>query len=303
MIQFDEFLLNERLGISLDLKKISDFIFHIVKNLNKNKYVIDGKDIETEKIIIDKIYIKKINIPDSHALFNVNKTKMTEKGISIHINFDNSNEISESVVYHEVQHALDFYFKGKEKIRKQLFDIKSVNLSLHHFSNKNFKLFIQALYFSNQSEMNSFISESYSILSKMMKNISDEQEIKRIYLREYKNLETYEIITFLKSYDVYQLKKTDFNDLLTFFNIIDENYNHLLKHIKYTFTDKLNLILYSLEDLFPRYRFKKLRRKYKKIEEIETLLKKYDKRFKTAGNVMEKKLHNLLPLLIEEKTT
>ena len=69
--------MNERLGISKDLINISDYVYtYIINNSNKDNLIIDGNDIKTEKIIIDKIYINKSKIDDI-AEFNVYKSKIT----------------------------------------------------------------------------------------------------------------------------------------------------------------------------------------------------------------------------------
>ena len=59
IVNFDDFILNERLGIGKDLITISDFIYSLIINNPNNDFIINGDDIKTDKIIINKIYINK----------------------------------------------------------------------------------------------------------------------------------------------------------------------------------------------------------------------------------------------------
>ena len=199
IVNFDDFILNERLGIGKDLITISDFIYSLIINNPNNDFIINGDDIKTDKIIINKIYINK-NKTNNIAEFNVQKSKMTDRGLIIYINFNSESEIKSDVIFHEIQHALDIYYKGKDITSKQLFDIKCAKLALNRMSDEKFKLFVQALYLSDISEINSMTAESYKILSTILRQKQDEKSIKDVFLVEYKKLDSYKAIQFLQNY-------------------------------------------------------------------------------------------------------
>lgn len=304
MLNFEEFILNEKLGINSDLIIISDYIYSLlIKFPNENSFVINGKDIKTEKIIIDKIHFNKTEIKDAEANFNIKKSKITNKGIVIYINFNLKKEINKITIYHEIQHSLDFYYKGKEKTVKETIDLKSVKTALNHISNDKIKLFILALYYSETTEINARIAETYKILlDKITINDPDEKYIREIFVKEYVELKKYLKVYFLQNYNIYNLKEIDLNDLLIFFNIIDDNHKLLLKYTKNTLVNNFNYIILGIKDfLFKKYRYRKIKKRYKNIEDIDFLLDKYNNRFKKAVETLILKLDRLLSLLIEEK--
>ena len=51
---------------------------------------------------------------------------------------------------------------------------------------------------------------------------------------------------------------------------------------------------------FQKYKYGKMRKRYKKIEDVEIILEKYNDRFKKSADILERKIHRLLPLIIEK---
>lgn len=75
----------------------------------------------------------------------------------------------------------------------------------------------------------------------------------------------------------------------------------ILKHINYNFIDKIKLSIEGIKDIFfQKYKYKKLIKKYKNIEDVEIILNKYNNRFKKSAKILERKIHRLLPLILEE---
>lgn len=301
MKSFDDFISNESSDINSDLTTISDCIHSLFKNNpNQNNFFIRGNNIRTRKIVIDRIYMKNSEI-NNVAKFDIQKLKMTDKGLFVYINFNLSSEIDLKTIDKELKHKLEFYYKENDIMSRILFNINSERLVFSRITDEKFKWFLLALYFSNESEIDIIIAESYEILLNKIKRdrTYNNEDIKIKFLNTCKKLPSCETIEFLNNYNVYDLRKTDSDDLLEFFKIIDEKYKCLSKYEKYNIINKINDFINCFY-IYNNRNKKKIKKRYKKIDEIEKIFKIYDEKFKTASKTLTNRIHNLLPLILEE---
>lgn len=306
IFEFEKYIINERLGISNDLVYLSEKIYDILNKDNSDKITINGNDLKTEKIIIDKIIIKRLETKDIGQL-DINKSKLSEEGVILNIYFNKNKNVDKNTIYHEISHCIDFYFKGKDKMIENLFDLK-----LSHIANNRFKgklvyvnEFIHALYMSNESEINSLISETfidiYSFIKNNIKDFNDHMEIKKLFEKQLYESFLYRQIIFLRQYNIKDLKKLDHNDLIKFFNIMYNNKLDLIKYKNYNFLDRIKMTINAIVDIwFDRFEYYHSFKKYKKVDEIEHLFNHYDIQFKKASDNLKRKSGKLLPLIIEK---
>ena len=315
MKNFDDFIL-ETLGINLDVKTLSDYIYNKISSSIDSKIItIFDNEVKTEKIVIDKIIIKifnnKLKMSDDEkyntvSVFRIDKSELTEKGLYAVIECYGIPTIY--TIYHELNHALQFYYVGKQNSERRANRLKSFNIISDKLEFKKMQDFVIMYYISEDSEINSFISEDYKRLKDKLlqsKNINDnifKKDFKNTFYDEIfkqyiKNTESYIHYQQLKDYDIYEeLKNVSKSDMISFFNAVEDESIFLKKFYKNNFWNKIRLIINNINNF-----------DNKRIEFVDniddrynSLMKKYDNRFKTKSNLIFNKLTKLYDILKDE---
>jgi len=294
---FDLFLIEEKVGINNDVVSLSEYIFNILQS-NKNKYIIKSDDIKTEKIIIDKIIV---NILDDKTgisgELDIKKSKITNKGLYSVINIFGKPNIN--IIYHELNHNLQFFYKGKTETLKQISNLKSFNIS---GINVILEKFIYLFYISESTEIDSYITESYIVLKNILKNVKninpEKFKFELVYKEFIRDTISYQHYEMLKNYNMEkEFKKLKKVEVLAFFDLMKDQNIFFKKYYKKNLINIIRLI-------FKDFNYNNRINNYKLIDNIDekysVLIKKYNLRFKLKSKKIFRKLSKLSEILKDE---
>lgn len=295
---FENYLILEKLGINEDVVTLSEYILNIISDKLEKKYIIDSNDIKLNKIVLDKIIL---NVKESNNSingdFDIQKSDITIKGLKGVINIYGTPNIH--TIYHELNHVLKFYHKGKTSSLKQLSSLKSFNVES---KNEILKEFLYLFYISEKDELDSYITESYKKLKNILlsvKNINPNKfNLDNSFKIFYKDTISYEHYELLKNYNIKEnFKKLKKAEIVSFFNYIENRNRFYKKYYKKNIINIIRLIVFSIKNY----------NKLNKIELINNLddkynaiINKYDNRFKKSSGEIYKKLIKLHGLLKDE---
>lgn len=299
MINFQNYLILEKLSINDDVITLSEYIFNIINNEKlKDNYTITSSDLKLDKIVLDKIVL---NIEKSNNTingeFNMQKSKITDKGLIVIINIYGIPNVY--TIYHELNHALKFYYKGKSTSLKQLSSLKSFDIKS---KNEILKEFLYLFYISEKDELDSYITESFKKLKDILlsvKNInSDKFDLENLFKIFYKDTVSYNHYTLLKNYDMREkFKNFKKEEIVSFFDYI-ENRNRFYK--KYYRKNLINIIRFILFNIKNYNKINKNELIDNLDDKYNSIINKYNERFKKTSDVIYKKLIKLYGLLKEE---
>jgi len=274
------FILNERLGINDDIIKISNDIYDSI--LNKKSDIIAPKN----NIKIEKIHINYFNDNSStKASFNINKSNLSKIILNINTNYN----ISVDTIRHELNHALQFLFVGKDKSIRDYSRIKAIESStfISPKDSQIFQNFLMYKYFSDKSEINSYIYN----LEYELRDLYNEN--KDYFLQNYefflKTTTVYSVFEYIKNYDIYELKQLDSDILIKYINIIEDNYDFIIKH-----NSKLSYFIRSIYQII--FKKKYLNNLTIKISNINDYLNKQRKIQNESVDYMFSKMLKLYDL-------
>jgi len=279
-IQFNDFLLLEKLGINDDVIKLSEIVYSNIQN------GITEFNLPKNKLGINKIIIEYDNNIDAMGKNISDSTKDT-----IVLNINPNLKINKGMIYHEMNHVLQFVRIGKEKSKKKLDPLMSMELTMFNtdFQIKILKDFIRFNYYLQKDEIDSYVYNSYYELKKYISiNKIDNENIDKTFSIIIKLTMGYKILNYLKDYNVDDLKNIDNKILVNFINTIDKN-NKLI--LKYT--------LENIESVLDTIKKGLLPSEYQ-IKNIDTYLNKIKKKQKESIKYLNKKLFRLKDLLINE---
>lgn len=183
-------IIKEAIGVHEDVKTLSEFIYKNLKGDRKTEiFTADElptlKDLKINKIIINNKGISSIE--GEEAQFNSGKSKNTENGLIIYLNFFGS--IEKNSVYHELTHALQFQKIGKGGLNKKLKATKQSRHSsdLSPTSSKEEKdiidTFTYYVYQSQEHEIAAKVTETYAIINEELKGFDlNHPEIRKKYI-------------------------------------------------------------------------------------------------------------------------
>jgi len=258
-ILFDNLIL-ERLGVNdTVIKYTSQIISEIKNNFGKSEITMDlvsSNDLKLRNFIIKIKYIENkdyANIKLSDKLIDNNFLD----DVILYLEFSNIDNILESNVNHELNHALEFYKRLKNNVKLNKSWYLQEKLNEHKkfaINNDIWKDFTYLIYLTLKHETNSHVSEIYSDL---------------------KNSENIDI-------DI--LKSKNYKDCLFYLNYfkIDVFYKRFIK--KYTDEDFIKLT----ENFCENFNFKKPNNLEQSITVIDDVIKKLNKKIRNYKNKMEK---------------
>ena len=118
---FKDYILNETLVINLEILKLTDYVFDYIKENGKVKKIKLNNNI----LNIEEIRLKYDTSENSY----IDVTKSNSRRIYLNLSI-----IDKSIISHELNHALQYLLKGKEKTLNMHYKYKSLNsLSYHCF--------------------------------------------------------------------------------------------------------------------------------------------------------------------------
>lgn len=229
IMDFNFYLIKERLHIHEELSNYSDKIYNIIKKSNGKKFEF----LDLPKKL--NIYKLVINIKDTllnNGEIDLDKSNKTSKGWIIFINL--KTDFKQFTLNHELNHALRLTLIGKERMIKNLNYINSKGMfsKLNNFEINRFFYFI---YLSNDEEINARVSE----VNGYIKDILRETNI---------NIKKDDFIYIIKTSDAYRIseelinfncednfKSFNKNQLNKFFYMFEENKKTLDKIYKSKF--------------------------------------------------------------------
>ena len=307
ILNFEKHLLTEKLGVNNDIKNITEKIYDLIKDTKKSKLKFNGDIFDTTKIKINSIEICLFDF-ESAGTFESSDSKITEKGIDIFLNI-NKNYVTKETIIHELNHALEFYMIGKDKFIDNSKFLKIHKLSLKFIHDIRIEKFFELVYYSEESEINSYITESfYEIkdnIASTIDNINIDftiNEYNKLFDFYYKNCMMFKISKELSSFDFKEFEKLNSNNLVMFFNDLKDK-NDLIDEIRIS-KSKFKSILYSIKDIFNnKYFTDSYYNKIDKsvtIENLNDILNQYNKRFKIASEKIVKRLSKLYDLILDD---
>ena len=301
--KFKSYLILEEVGINSDIKKLTNQLYELLINSNKTINKFDGSIFKLDKIKIESITVYLIDMPVSGS-FDADESKITDNGINIILKI-NKDEINTEVIHHELNHVLQFYMVGKEKFIKSINNLKIQRLSLNFLNDPMIEEFISLFYYSQDGEISSFVSESYySIKNNIKFNINDnitENEFNKLFKKYYKQCYIYDASIMLDKFNLKNFSRLNSNNLVIFFNVLNDKKNLLKIHQKSGKFKKFLLDIYDVltNRYFNDYYYKKIDKSIK-IENLDNILEIYDKRFKNASKTIKNKLSKLYSLILDE---
>ena len=298
--------LNEVLGSNMDVNTLSDFIFNFLENKEMGQYTLTTNQLPK----LRKIKINKIIINYTHqkqpSYFDIKKSQITNNGAVLYFNF-NKNDISDDI-YHEVNHALQFFVLGKERTANKLRPIEASKYSRRFIKNNKdiIDIFIDILDKSTESEINSQISGVYGKLMTHLKKqgwkkgmFSNDDNFPKWFTDYIKSTNSYNESKKMINYDVF--KEFDINtlngveeyDKRVFFTVMEESGNYI---IRLNLMDKIKYLwnywkLISTDRLDIGYNILT-------SEQVNSLMKKYQMFINKQGEKLRRKLFRLYDLFL-----
>jgi len=223
----------ERLGINEEVIELSKFIY---ENINKQSMNLPNNSFNIKKVIIVN-YNKKTST--TKCSFDFGKsTKNT-----IYLNVNTNYEITEGIIYHELNHVLQFSKIGRDKTIKS-----SVRNLSYMYNNTTDSIIlnnlIRFIYLTDKTEIDSFVYNLYYELKSYKENHNDEN-INDWFETQMKKSNIYRSYLFVKHFNIYRLKQLDQNIMKLFILNIDKNTkilkkdNYIIRKFFYKFKDFL----------------------------------------------------------------
>jgi len=317
------YYLNERVGVNQDVVDISDFIsdmihkqgkgkgtyeFHrdvIPGNLNINKITIVYDPVDVDEKLADE---GRVNL----AALHTGKSKKFKSGNSeIYLLL---GTLKKSVIYHELNHALQFTKLGKRMDMKGNVITGSSERLLNsdtEFKKGNIQMFQYLLYRASDTEVNSNVVQFYGqikgLMEKYINDFRKKNNIKGEFTDEQKRLidkwkRDYFVKT-LRTRNIYNIAimMEDFDMHKLFLDMTQEDkefLSYLFKYLKFITKQRTNKEITENEPLLRKFGFiKKMVNKNKQKEfellsdkELEFEMIKYQNYIRHAGKVLKKKL-------------
>ena len=157
-------LIKEELGIHNDVNNLSDYIINYIKDKHYDIYTFTENQLpKLNKVKIDKIIVNYTN-KENVSYFDIKKSQTTNQGAVLYFTIING-DIKEDV-YHEMNHALQFFVLGKERSEKMIDYLIASDISKKVVKrNENIiDYFKDLMDRSKESEINATVSGTYSIL-------------------------------------------------------------------------------------------------------------------------------------------
>lgn len=307
---FNNFSINESVGVNKDVIKLSDFISEYIHNKGKKygKYVITKKEIPAD---ID-LPVNKITViygkPDRQTggTFNPFKSKRFKSGnVELYVTL---HSLKKSVIYHEVNHGLQFIKLGRGQM------ISNARLSLlyinykDNFDSLRIKNFLHTMYMVNKLETGSHVVQFYGqikglvkqyikvIRQKYEKKVDADQmdkiidEFKRKYFKDtLMNRSIYRHAKFMKNLDLFKyFRNVNRDELYRLFNVIELFNRGNLDAVRVILNKKINIRDY--EDTLPV-----------KYDNIDAEIRKYQKLINKDGEDFLNKIGKVWYLIEEIK--
>ena len=270
ILNFENYI-TEKLGISEDVLILYNFLSKF--DFNKNRIIIDN-NIPKTTFQISKIII---NIKNDYSSFNVSRSKLIKNGFIIYLNIKDDN--IEASLFHELTHVIKFQNLTNKKI-------KMLSSSIN-YNDERFKKLLDILYYCDESEINSKLSEIYKKIldiSKFYKDnfIIDKNELFSKIISE-KLISEIGEIEYIKKYNIFEdLKNISDKDKIKFFKYITnikkiKSYNKIKAIIEI-----IKLILFNKEN---------------ENVNISTIMQKTQKYIDIQIGKLERKVHKLYDMI------
>ena len=296
--------LNEELGVNIDVDNLSKFIINYLKDKEYGQILINKEQLpELKNVNINKIIIdyNKTGISD---YLDIKKSQITNDGAILYFHLDGLDYNS---IYHEINHALQFFVLGKERSKLQLTTIKAVNIA-KLFAQKNKEIteyFSQLIYRSTEQEINSEVVGVYGELMTHLRNkgwekgqLSNDDNFKVIFEQYVKNSKPYDNALHMIKFNVFEL--FDANNLRG-----ADNYD---VRVYFTFMQDIMRSRPFYSGIIDFFRLIKdlLTYKYRQIfnvdilseEQVNSLMKKYQLFINKQGEKLRRKLFRLFDLFL-----
>jgi len=245
MLDFRNFILNERLHINDELDKYSDKIYKYIKSSDNKSFIFNDLPI---KFNIYKLIINIKNLPiDINGQLILDKSYKTKKGWIITINLMNEFELY--TLKHELNHALRLTLIGKEKMISNLNHMKS-KMIFNNLNNSDINDFFHIIYLANDEEINAKIIETHGYIKEVMINRNYNKLTKEQFEFILRESEGYKITNILIDFNCHlHFQNFNKNQLNKFFYILEENKTNLDK-IEKSFFRKLNIFIKVFKDVY-----------------------------------------------------
>jgi len=128
-----------------------------------------------------------------------------------------------------------------------------------------------------------------------------ENEFNKLFKKYYKQCYIYDASIMLDKFNLKNFSRLNSNNLVIFFNVLNDKKNLLKIHQKSGKFKKFLLDIYDVltNRYFNDYYYKKIDKSIK-IENLDNILEIYDKRFKNASKTIKNKLSKLYSLILDE---
>ena len=247
ILRFERWLqhkyLNETLGVSDDVVKLSSYLYSFLKDKLVGKYDIDNlpTSLPIKNIIV--------NIAENYKYeAGINIDKSFEKNGQWTIYFKLGENFSLATIQHEIHHMLQLIHRGKKDILNKISYIKSGFLLQKLDITREF---FENLYLSSDEEINSMVSEAHVFIEESFYqsgiNIIDSEKFMDII----KETRSYEVSQQLINYNIHKtFKKFNKDQINKFFSLLENNKKDFDKifAIKYTFFKKISILIKIIRD-------------------------------------------------------
>ena len=300
MKDFEEYIINEMLGINDDVSMLSEYLFEILSKNTENKVVINGEDLYTDKLFINKIIIKRITLKYEKAEIDLNKSEITDTGLILYLNIHKNATIYKETLYHELNHALQFYFKNKEVSLNKLKSFKAFQQANIFIENEYLKELV--FYFYLENEIDSLVNETYVYILKNIQKYDKtilNDKLKELFDFYLKKSNAYLYYNYLKNYDPKRYYTVDLEIMSKFLNFYKELNNTFRKNNKESFITKFKMILNIIYITFNKNKYITYPELYDK-EKIRNMLDGFKPNFDKLSDKLIKKLGKLYDLVLEK---
>lgn len=259
----------ETSGIMDDVINVSNFIISDlenkeIKDKDTYKYDIDNHKIT---ICIDNNFLKEYK---ADAMFKVSKSPDKHK---IYV----STPLNTINIYHEIAHFIRYKKLGEkiEKCKNKL--LRSSKLSGVFVEKTNFDNLLHIIYLCDDSEMNSYIHETYYML------VKNREKYKKLTKNDFFN----------RSIIMY-----DISNPLINYNIFEDLKNVTEKDKKIFFGTLLDLNITS-DNIFSKLRviYKTIFNKYDNYDNVNSIMNKIQKHINSKGLEYKKRLSKIYNLI------
>jgi len=297
-------LLVESLGVNIDVDILSKFLIDYLKDKKYDQHIINKNQLlELNKVNINKIII---DYSDKNQVdyFDIKKSRKTNDGEVLYFHFDDLNPNS---IYHEINHALQFFIMGKERNKEQLTSIKASRISRIFIDKNNevIKRFSDLIYKSTEQEINSEVSGLYGELITHLRNkgwkkgqFKNDEHFKLIFEQYVNNSEAYNIALNMINYNIFE--EFDIKNLIGIDDYDKRVYFTIMQDVI-----KSKPFYSGILDLFRLFK-ELLTYKYNQMfnvnilteEQVNSLMKKYQLFINKQGEKLKRKLFRLYYLFL-----